>query len=117
MGRDMSAHWASRRASWERHQQGGGPRRFKARTYSFTAQATIRGQTGAAHVEPIATPLTRCPAATTRVIVRWSGTLPPRTTITVDGRPLVVLKVFPITARVSVAHLLCITPETIRRTS
>jgi hypothetical protein len=105
MGREKSAHWAARRASWSRHEQQ--PRTFPPRVYTFAARVEIAGVTGPACVEPIERPLKGCPAATVRIIVRWDGKLAKGARISTGDRELVVLRVFPMTDRVRVAHLLC----------
>lgn len=75
--------------------------------YAFAERVTIAGEDGPACVEHIAKPLKGCPQASTRVIVRWEGRLRPGTRIQTGGRELVVVRMFPMTPRMRIAHLLC----------
>jgi hypothetical protein len=109
MGRERSAYWTSRRSAAARHDS---PRTFVPRLYAFDARVRIGGETGPACLERIEKPLKSCPKATTRVIARWQGELPRGAKIDTGSGELVVLRVFPMSQRVRVAHFLCASAET-----
>lgn len=104
MGRERSAYWTSRRVATAWREQ---PRTFTPRVYAFDARVEIAGKIGPACVEPIVRAPKGCPAASVRVIVRWEGKLPKGARISTGDRDLVVLRMFPMSDRVRVAHLLC----------
>lgn len=106
MGRDRSAHWEQRR-----RMQAQPPRTFVPREYLFDARVRIAGETGPACIEPIRKPLVTCPQATLRVIVRWAGKLPRGARVDTGDAELIVLRMFPMSDRVRVAHLLCVKAE------
>lgn len=102
--KERSAYWADRRRAAA---AAPGPRTFTPRVYAFDARVKISGVTGPACLERIDKPLTKCPKATIRVIVRWEGLVKPGARIDTGDGELIVLRVFPMNDRVRVAHLLC----------
>ena len=104
MGRDRSSYWAARRRA---HSRPAAPV-FQKRVYDFADRLIIGGVEGPACVEALAAPLKTAPDATMRVMVRWEGKLAKGAVVELlGGKRLTVVRMFPMSTRVRVAHLLC----------
>lgn len=108
MGRDKTAYWEARRRSRDQ-QRSTGPR-----LYAFDARVVICGEAGPACLEVIERPLAGCPRATVRIIVRWAGKLPRGARVSTGSAELEVLRMFSMTSRNRVAHLLCRPAEAVK---
>lgn len=77
------------------------------RAYAFDAWVEISGVRGPACIERMARPPRNCARASVRVIVRWEGRLRRGTIVPSSAGPMILLRMFPMSPRARIAHLLC----------
>lgn len=77
------------------------------RAYAFDAWVEIDGVRGPACIERMARPPRNCARASVRVIVRWEGRLRRGTIVPTSAGAMILLRMFPMSPRARIAHLLC----------